>query len=36
MLLDSELGEEVINKWEIKDRFKNGIAYIVDDIDNKR
>ena len=35
MLLDSELGEEVINKWEIKDRFKNGIAYIVDDIDNR-
>ena len=35
MLLDTELGEEVINKWEIKDRFKNGIAYIVDDIDNR-
>ena len=35
MLLDSELGEDVINKWEIKDRFKNGIAYIVDDIDNR-
>jgi len=35
MLLDSEIGEDVINKWEIKDRFKNGIAYIVDDIDNR-
>lgn len=35
MLLDSEIGEEVANKSETINKFKDGIAYIIDDIDNR-
>jgi hypothetical protein len=35
MLLDSEIGEEVANKSATINRFKDGITYIVDDIDNR-
>lgn len=35
MLLDTEIGADDINEWAIKDRFKNGIVHIVNDIDNR-
>lgn len=35
MLLNSELGDDIIDKWKIKKTFKDGISQIVDDIDNR-
>ena len=35
MLLNSEIGDDIIDKWKIKKTFKDGISQIVDDIDNR-